>query len=42
MNYQIPSVQLTSELNEDLSRIEKTIDTLNTKRDEGLSKELLE
>lgn len=42
MNYQIPSVQLTSELNEDLSRIEKTIDTLNTKRDEGLSKELLD
>ncbi|HTF21591.1 MAG TPA: Fic family protein [Chryseolinea sp.] len=42
MNYKIPSVELSSELKEDLSRIEKIIDDLNTKRDEGLSKELLD
>ena len=42
MNYKIPSADLSSDLKADLSRIEKTIDNLNLKRDEGLSKELLE
>lgn len=42
MKYQIPSAELIPELKEDLSRIEKIIDNLNSKRDEGLSKELLD
>jgi len=42
MNYKIPATELSSELKEDLSRIEKVIDSLNTRRDEGLSKELLD
>ncbi len=42
MNYKIPTFEFTVDLKEDLSRIEKTIDNLNLKRDEGLSKELLD
>lgn len=42
MIYKIPSTSLPSELKEELSNIEKTIDSLNAKRDEGLSKELLD
>lgn len=42
MKYKIPTTILTSEIEGELSRIEKIIDTLNTKRDEGLSKELLD
>lgn len=42
MVYKIPTVNLSPEVKEDLSRIEKTIDNLNLKRDEGLSKELLD
>ncbi len=41
MIYTVPSTKLPSELKETLSFIEKTIDALNAKRDEGLSKELL-
>lgn len=42
MNYKIPTFEFSVDLKEDLSRIEKTIDNLNMKRDEGLSKELLD
>jgi len=42
MEYKIPSTIIPSEIEEELTHIEKTIDKLNTKRDEGLSKELLE
>jgi Fic family protein len=42
MNYKIPLTEIPSELKADLSRIENTIDNLNLKRDEGLSKELLD
>lgn len=42
MIYKIPSTTLTSENEEELNHIEKTIDKLNAKRDEGLSKELLD
>jgi len=42
MIYKVPNINLPSELKEDLSFIEKTIDGLNVKRDEGLSKELLD
>lgn len=42
MIYQIPKTKLNSENEEELNHIEKTIDTLNAKRDEGLSKELLD
>lgn len=42
MIYKIPSTTLTSETEEELNHIEKTIDKLNAKRDEGLSKELLD
>lgn len=41
MNYKIPTIELSSELKEDLSRIERVIEKLNNRRDEGLSKELL-
>jgi len=42
MIYKIPSIVLTSEIEEELNHIENTIDKLNSKRDEGLSKELLD
>jgi Fic family protein len=42
MNYKIPTIEFSVDLKDDLSRIEKTIDILNLKRDEGLSKELLD
>jgi len=42
MIYKIPSTILSSEIEEELTHIEKTVDDLNTKRDEGLSKELLD
>ncbi len=42
MIYKIPLTKLNSDTEEELNRIEKTIDTLNAKRDEGLSKELLD
>jgi Fic family protein len=41
MIYKIPIIDSSSELKENLSRIEKIIDNLDAKRDEGLSKELL-
>jgi Fic family protein len=42
MIYKIPLAKLNSDTEEELNHIEKTIDTLNAKRDEGLSKELLD
>ena len=42
IQYIIPKTHLSSELKENLSFVEKTIDNLNVKRDEGLSKELLD
>lgn len=42
MKYKIPTTILSSEIEDELSRIEKTVDTLNTKRDSGLSKDLLD
>lgn len=42
MIYKVPLIELSPELTEELSHIEKTIDKLNAKRDEGLSKELLD
>jgi len=42
IQYKIPKIHLSSELKENLSFVEKTIDILNVKRDEGLSKELLD
>ena len=42
MKYKIPSILLPSELKESLTFIERTIDNLNAKRDEGLSQELLD
>lgn len=42
MDYKIPTIQISDELREDLSRTETIIDKLNTKRDQGLSKELLD
>lgn len=42
MVYKIPLTTINSDTEEELNHIEKTIDTLNAKRDEGLSKELLD
>jgi Fic family protein len=41
MIYKVPSTDLSLEVIDSLSSIEKTIDNLNAKRDEGLSAELL-
>ncbi|OXB23701.1 hypothetical protein B0A80_09545 [Flavobacterium tructae] len=42
MIYRVPNIELPFELKENLEKIEKVIDELNEKRDNGLSKELLD
>ena len=42
MIYQVPNIDLSEETSENLKSIEKVIDDLNERRDEGLSKDLLE
>jgi Fic family protein len=42
MIYKVPNIELPFELKENLEKIEKVIDELNEKRDNGLSKELLD
>ena len=42
MIYKIPSISLSAEVTENISSVEKIIDALNVKRDQGLSKELLD
>ena len=42
MRYKVPKVETTFELKENIDSIEKTIDLLNEKRDQGLSSELLD
>lgn len=41
MIYKVPTTEISFELKENLANIEKIIDSLNEKRDQGLSKELL-
>jgi len=42
MKYKLPEIKISDDLQENLDRIEKVIDDLNARRDEGLSKDLLD
>jgi len=42
MKYRVPTLNLSDELNENLKNIEKVVDELNFRRDQGLDADLLE